>query len=844
MKNKVLAILLCVCMLLPCFAIFALAEEGMSANANEDVYVPEDLYQMIDVQAYIDNAGKEGYNQMKVLGFSDVSINVETESDSGVFEEPIYSISLRAYIYNPNLIPIVNSTDYCLFHAEHSGYDCYEHHPVSYAQIIGSDGLPINYVSSGTILPEHDVLHEDLNISDNDHYHWYDAMFFEIGMGFIVRESDYIASGMYEGKFLIDTMSFYTYSGERIIHDDTYEWKQHKWIEHPELYHEVVVNIGAEINYKNIAEMLNYTTAYTDMSSFLDIDIATLNNEYPKKPDYSEITPAFLYEDLENKRLFLYVYDSLARGVLSSSFLNRIDISLDNINYKDYTLRLVNFENTLSKFEIIVGDEFFENINSTQSRTYYINHLEYRSDLNTWCTSDDFVKYTYTTDKEGELNVDVEADFIRLKEVGDTFYRLNSSANGDNLYQTLSSVYFSIPESYFELDDNDYLNDRWLENIKGKYDWAYTNPGIVTSNKELKDKIYKDYLSGKGINTSYMVDPYIDNHNLLQRTIYADLFLGGDVNDFEIITWLEAAGLALREEFPYKGFYKNYSVLFYVDEIGAPNSLAIDGLTLETALLNSDYAFSEYHKDEPFELSRNEVKNLLSVKELSVDDFYKDHSLWDTLMLKWFDYSESIQDSVKNIKVFQTFEGAQIRNALAMSKEDFVSQYYVSASDYSDICKRMQYALDNDEVFLLIRFDTYDYFAAHPNDVSKYGAYQGSAGEYEKDVVLFIDKYYSDFEVLEMELKNSYDSKVYNIKMTPISFIAGVTVPDVFNPWEDTNVPDLPDLPDMPDISDIFKPKNKDNPIMMIVGMILIITLAIVIVKFVLVPIVRAIRKQ
>ena len=312
--------------------------------------------------------------------------------------------------------------------------------------------------------------------------------------------------------------------------------------------------------------------------------------------------------------------------------------------------------------------------------------------------------------------------------------------------------------------------------------------------------------------------------------VYSDLYLGYKEEDNNIRAF-ENYFLSQDRPFPYKGYYEDYSVLFYVEDFGDPASLLIDGIKLKTALLNSENPFSEFHTDVQFKLTDKEVLNLLSVKELSVDEFYVDHSLLETLFVKWFDYSDKIQDSVKNIKVFQTLEGEKITEALGLTKDEFISTYYVSSDKYDDICNRMKYAYENNEVFVLIRFDTYDYFADYAHEVNKLGAY-----EPEDDIFLFIDKYYEDFEFFQFELTNSYDSKVYDVDMSPISFVAGITTPDPFDKWEDTNVPD---------IEDIFpKPKTDDpNVILMILGIVLILTLTIVIVKFVLVPIIKAFKK-
>ncbi|MBP3308248.1 MAG: hypothetical protein J6L90_02290 [Clostridia bacterium] len=804
MKIKVLSILLCICMLIPCFTILGFAEGGEVVNASsstEDIYVPEDLYQMIDVQAYIDNAGQAGYDNMKLLGFS---VPYVYSYNSGNDNETMNRVTFTAYFYNPDLYPICISP----LDPDVDG-SCYPYY---------WDELSHNHCLA-TVNGEH--AWTTAYGSDNDHYHSYNSMFFGLSFSqyYTTAEYEEIASkGM---EYPVNEISFYIYLGERLTDGIDAEHGNrdgdYSNDDFEKLHKEVRLDLNTKVYFQDIDGILGFSSVYTDLPAFLNIDIDTLNKEYPKKPDYSEITPAFLYEDMANKRLFLYMYDSRGRGAVNNS-VNRVSLSTDNSNFESYYLHFINFENTLSKFEIKGVSDLFANVSTDSARTYYINEVVYDRVIGSFGVTNDEVKYTYSnlTTFSGESSADTyvesESNLIRLVDVRDTSYRLNSSITGEGYYQTLSSVYFSIPESYFELDDMNFLNDREITRINGSYYWAFTNPGVITNNHDYYVKLYKDLIDGN-IDSTYLntdkiaVGPgnYIISDGIVPENTYRTL--------------------SYLYESPWRGGRSTETEEFI--------KVPIDKKTIKTLLANSASPFSSEFQKKDFEFTPKDVFELVSRKEMTFEQFYLNYGLFNAFWRFLFGESSDVMNSLKNIKLFVSLSGEELNDAINLPEEKFIETYLINQYDYKDVVSKMKTSYDNGEVFILFRYDTYDYYCDYieVNNMVKMD-----------DAYLVIDKFYKDFEIMEMELSNFYSSKVYQIDMKPISIISGVWGADPFDPEEDLNTPSESINKGEGAVGKIVK--DKGNSFLMVIGIILIIVFAIVVSKYVIIPIIRTVRKE
>ena len=836
MKNKIIALILCVCTLVPFFAIFSFAEgTEKTVSANADYGVPDDLYEMIDVNSYINNAGKEGYNQMKLIGFSAPDI-VFCEGIMG--KTDYYRVIYEAYIYNPLLyaIPIdtpyeceVDSGDGSMSIPYHAHYN---HAEVDYetydSYVYGASSATTEFFGD--------------NI-DSDHFHVYNAMFFSIEWVYEYTASQYeelVGNGL---PLTVDSISFDIYLGDRVTEEEgnkIYEYIDGLYTGgfseeaiYKKGYRHCHLDLGFDIYINDINSMLRFTTAYTDMSTFLNVSVDKLNEEYPLLEDSETVYPAFVYEDFENKGLYLYIYDSY--GLQSfESILNEVYLSVDGTNYNLYELKFINFEGTLSKFKILGVESLFDN--SSDTRTYYIKSIQYRGGwgLRKW-SGDAY--FTYSIDSNGEIQVDCSVDCIEFLEVGNTYYRLDSSVNSLHEYQTLSSVYFSIPERYFELNDDDYLNDRWIESISGQYYWAMTNPGIISSHSGIHQFLGSEKAKNEGLDGIARFITKYDNGVVV-------IGIGSLPEDIEL-------KVAQREYDTYSVYIFDYNCYCPADctehilyengtKCNCPNSshipgefteIKIDDSQILTALFNRSFgiAFEDEFKLEEFSFSKDDVQNLISKHEMSLGDLRNQTNFWNYLAYRLGIYSMQGSESERNISVFNTLYAADIENALKLSKEDFLNEYYVASADYENICEKMQKALDNNEVFVLLRFDVYDYYSAplyYVNPISYIEVPTAFA---------FQDKVYKDFELLEIELKNQYNSKVYDVEMEPISFMSSITVPI-------NNQAPHPDFEWPVDWNN--EPFIDWNNILMILGIILVVALIVVVWVYVVIPISRFVSRK
>lgn len=359
-----------------------------------------------------------------------------------------------------------------------------------------------------------------------------------------------------------------------------------------------------------------------------------------------------------------------------------------------------------------------------------------------------------------------------------TFYRINSSANGTAYQRTLSTVGFALSESYFNLDDYDVNNDSYLDFINFTYREGYLKPAFVTTDSNFLRTNFGH--SGKNgmlkLNNGYIASNY-DYHE--------DIGTGGNptVSQTSADIWF---GNYNADAFDKYFIDKHYSVIpfvFVVDQEGAFEDFAYVLTQEEIESVLEKYTESQIFDGEIVPVDKTitfkEKTELLSYRDATFAEVCDSLGFFAALCHKWFGMDDTVMESIGNINCIEMILPDEYQRISRMSDQAFSDTYLVALNEAAFIKQQVLEALSKNQVYTFLRFDTYDYYAA---DATISGL------EHNGDAFIFQEKYYKDFDIIELGISNEQETVVYNVKMDPIDVMAGATSDDVVTK-EDVTTP-------------------------------------------------------
>ena len=759
MFTKIVSFTLATVILISCFAVYSFADVTHAGDTYIEEYISPDFENYLDVDTYAAKAGTEGYTDLLLVGISKPIVSVDADNSDPTYVD--LRVSFKFYFYNPMLLPI---------RARLSSYDAF----VGNASVMFPGDSNYKTVS----------LYTGIGWSDSEKY---SQMFIS---GSVIHSL---------GKFKAsDNINYSEY-----IESLTYKFKDVSFVTYEGKRYDFAINDSVS------ADIIDYTlgtsSPLSDLACFLNTDVATIKKNYPLSDtaDYSSVV--FLYENITLNELYIYIYDSEGWFVGSKPY-GYSNISLNDVELGECKFEFINSENSIAKFKLLNAYSVFSKINLNSDRKYFIDGFSCN-----YLSSYDFSQikrnivgtfdFTYSGD-ENSRDINSSSNQIVLLDVGNTYYRLNSSNTGEGYYKTLSSVYFSLSNTFFELDDDNYLNDRWVERISGRYLSCMSDYTLVARNAE-----------------------------------YLEILKNWKINGYDILTWATALQIGTYSyscDVGYGSYLDFYAIAKAVG-YDVLKDVYYPGGDFEELFIEFDEEFISSEMQEhfieveatKFDFTKGDSFDLLSRDSLTLGELISDIGLISGIWSYIFGFSDSVDASIKDINAFDTLRGERLKSALALSPEAFCDTYYVAMSDYGDIYNKMSACYENDETFVFLRFDVFDYYAADV-DFIRDDKYFYKFDYPEGNVFCFQTKLYSDFEVLEFELCNQYDSKIYNVSMQPISFVSGITTPDPFDP--ETDLPGIDEI--LPDLIPDF---NLDflKPLAAVVGGVLLIVVVYVVFDFV-----------
>ena len=685
---------------LPPIAVFA--DPGIKAEP--DATLPEGIADFINPEEYIANAGKPGYDEMKLIGISAPEFVVcEDEGNAGT---EICQYWFRLYLYNPNL------ESFCVRGDPFTGSGI--------GTLTYRDNRNDSY-RPHMVFPQNEDLPEDVDPNSYEDILIENRLFLAVSTVGTFPLSDTPIVDVY---YDLETLTLNLADGG---------------------YAEFAV--GQTFRFKNIDNELLLSSPLQDLATYFDTTVSVIKASYPKSAT-APISQIFVHDTEEY--LYLYLYDGNAK---ENPPYKRMNVTMRSGGEKyPFVFDTVGAEETVVKARCKLDTAASGKTLSSllTEGAFGICEVRYltKDRITRICVENTIYAFG-TTVEDGKTVRTVSADTgeIRLVDVGTTFYRLDSSAKGAGWYSTLETVYFSIPSACFETASEDVLNHRWIESITGNYSCSYTN-GVIMQ--------YKSY----PYNT-LMKSP--SKFNFATNYIPNNMGMGVESCDFGI--GKEAMKIYLNRY----GVYPSWNLFFVrYDDFGESFQELISRKDLEQAIANTDDPFSEEFQQVNFRIDKDTAQALLSRGDdgRSFLQAAAEYGFFNTVWRRVF--GDNAADSIKNIPAFVSLSGEDLKEAYRLSDTALCTRYYVAQEDAAEIKAKMKQAYASDEVFTLFRFDTYDYYASA--DVSFWDAF---VRHKTSDMILFREKYYRDFNVLQMDLRNHYDTKVYTVSMDPLSFVGG-----------------------------------------------------------------------
>ena len=388
-----------------------------------------------------------------------------------------------------------------------------------------------------------------------------------------------------------------------------------------------------------------------------------------------------------------------------------------------------------------------------------------------------------TAEVDGEIKIDANY----------TYYRLDSSVNGNGYYQTLSTLYFSIPNKYLQSTDIPVV-DSYVKALEISYQSAMTKPFI---HKGQDDKNFDKII--EQMNSDYYGE-INDAYPFLSSLFYVwndegivsspEIFICN--NDFTKINFATFVNISLSGNQNY-GFdslvLTDYNKPVDIPDIYGGEHSEINDLysTYELNQIINNIGTNNVIKDSfennQFILNFDETKSLESFNKDSLAELFHNFGYYFALKMRILGTKNEYMTSINEIEAIKTLSYAEMNYALLMSDDEFSSKYFVSLADVAKIKKQIEYALSNNETFVFARFDVFDYFSDYmfggvvTDDIVKKCELVGL------NTICFQTKYYKDLDVLRIETGNKFSTKLYKVDMDEINTSGGgVTAPEFHSP--------------------------------------------------------------
>ena len=518
----------------------------------------------------------------------------------------------------------------------------------------------------------------------------------------------------------------------------------------------------------------------------------------------------------DNYGLYIYVYNPKGLNLSTDSKRNKIQMATSYNKdgkpsaYEKFSLEFCSkvesgdYKNLFYKYKVIDrkvnGTTFDQRVNSNERR-YDISGIELTVHGSgtateyhvgtTYRFTGYAAGYGQNANDESTLRCEIEKLETISLSVKHTFYRSKTSTLGAGHQNQLDTVYFTVPKSYIE----EYGK---LQRIKAEWYEYKTKDILVTSNAAFYQvtKLYVGVPLGSKPN-QYGQYEYVEDIG------YSLGINAGKAGDMYVADWGWNLGTGY--------FHSPTNVLyymFYVSDIEEydPYAKKVSSGGVES---NELYEYIRAYT-KTFEDGRLPVKNgtiSADLFEADIDESRKmdnasgkiqmgyscydfDADLDTQVLSSWSESDPSFWDNWKHFGLGAAFTGGpeeasrvvapiQILQADDLDGSDakVSERLLVNIKDVASIRETYTEATENDEVVVLFRFATSDYFSQAATIIEPGAGFLGADKKYENQAYIAKESVFFDFDIIQLTFNKEGIYTVIPVVADPIDAIAGITPP-------------------------------------------------------------------
>ena len=518
----------------------------------------------------------------------------------------------------------------------------------------------------------------------------------------------------------------------------------------------------------------------------------------------------------DNYGLYIYVYNPKGLNLSTDSKRNKIQMATsynrdgNPDTYEKFSLEFCSkvetgdYKNLFYKYKVVDrkvnGTTFDQRVNSNERR-YDISGIELAVHGSgtateyhvgtTYRFTGYAAGYGQNSNEESTLRCEIEKLETISLSVKHTFYRSETSTLGAGHQNQLDTVYFTVPKSYIE----EYGK---LQRIKAEWYEYKTRDILVTSNAAFYQAA-KPYV---GVPLGSKPNQY-GQYEYVEDIGYSLGINAGKAGDMYVADWGWNLGTGY--------FHSPTNVLyymFYVSDIDEydPYAKKVSSGGVES---NELYEYIRAYT-KTYENGRLPVKNgtiSADLFEADIDESRKmdnasgriqmgyscydfDADLDTQVLSSWSDNDPSFWDNWKHFGLGAAFTGgpeeasrvvAPIQTLQADdldgSDAKVSERLLVNIKDVDSIQETYTKATANDEVVVLFRFATSDYFSQAAVIIEPGAGFLGADKKYENQAYVASESVFFDFDIIQLTFNKEGVYTVIPVVADPIDAIGGITPP-------------------------------------------------------------------
>ncbi len=572
------------------------------------------------------------------------------------------------------------------------------------------------------------------------------------------------------------------------------------------------------------------TLSYDKTNVLDDLKSSTANGkafdilEYPYNEkgqiqviNFVEYCYSFRANMRDNYGLYFYIYNPQGLNIATNSKANKVQmaVSYDSEgkpnNYEKFSLEFcskseeTNYKNLFYKFKLvdrkINGKTFVERVNSNERR-YDVSGIELMTVGNSNATEygvNGTYKFTgyaegYGPDTSSKNTLASNVEYLETIEldVKHTFYRTKTSVKGAGYQNQIDTVYFSVPNRFFETYGK-------LQRIKAEWYEYKTKDIVVTSNSTFYNKAQPYIGVQTGPITEYGMTEYNENIGISLGQNAGDA--GGGMNMAKWGWNLGTGYLHVPCDTLYYLFKVNnieeYDPYADIVSIGGVDSNALyeyiknynktyknGRLPIKDGTISADLFASDIDDYRKLDTEYGKIQQGYSYYDFDADvDLQKltswqegNPSFWDN-WVNWglFDamFGGVPQEEGRTVSPIVTLKDSDLNGTNA----EVSDRLLVNANDVTTLKSYAQTAKRNDETVVLFRFATSDYYSAEVDIVELGEGFLWSDKMTGGQAYRAWESVFFDFDIIQLTFNRDGVYTVIPVVSSPIDIVNSITPP-------------------------------------------------------------------